>query len=60
MKLYSQRWDFNPATRIWDDPAQLPGLMMVKLIGAPAQNFNMDTFASTPMIFSIVLAVSDA
>lgn len=60
LELYSQRRDFNPATRTWDEPVQLPGLMKLQLIGAPAQNFKMDTFASTPLIRSIELAVSEA
>ncbi|KAI9231985.1 MAG: hypothetical protein BYD32DRAFT_476483 [Podila humilis] len=33
--------------------------MKLQLIGTPAQDFNMDTFASTPLIRSIELAVSE-
>lgn len=58
--LHSERWDFDPTTRTWDEPAQLPDLRTIMMIGRSAQGFNMDTFASTHLLKSIKLAVSDA
>ncbi|KAF9313887.1 hypothetical protein BG003_004731 [Podila horticola] len=58
--IHSQRQDFDPATRTWSEPSQVPDLRMIKMVGATAQSFNMDTFSSTRLVNSIEPAVSNA
>lgn len=58
INISDYKLNFSPATRVWMEPLQLPGLTRIKLQGSSANGFNLDTFHSTPSLERVELSMS--